>query len=111
MNADIFTDRLYWASGNHHEFRIPGEAIIDIAHPGDNAPAVAAWVDRVRDQVAQDNFTNRPTAETIRRELGETGAWDDEELADDEQNWHRLLWCAVWDIADSDEPDFSEPVK
>jgi hypothetical protein len=111
MNDKIHADRLYWASGNYHEFRIPGEAVLDIAHSGDNAPAVAAWVDRVRDLADQNNFPNGPTPESIRRELGEMGAWDDEELTDDEQNWHRLLWCAAWDIAEQDALDHSEPLS
>jgi hypothetical protein len=108
---NIEPNKLYWASGNGLEFRIPGEAILDIAQSGRNDEAVAAWVDAVRDQAERDNFPNGPTPDSIRRELAEYGAWDDEELADDEQNWHRLLWIAAWDVFDSDQPDFSEPVR
>lgn len=34
----------------------------------------------------------------IRDELSEYGAWDEEELQDDEQNLHRLVWIAAMDI-------------
>lgn len=109
MNT-IQNNKLYWATGNYHEFRILGEAVNDIAQSGDNSEAVAYWVDEVRKQVETDNFPNRPTQESIVKELSEYGAWDDEELSDHEQNWHRLLWCAANDIAESENPDCSEPV-
>ena len=109
--TEIQPEKLYWASRNAFEFRIPGAAILQICHPGPCDSDVAFWVDRVREQVEKDNFPNRPDAEAIRRDLAEYGAWDADELADDEQNWHRLLWIAAGDIADSDEPDCSEPVR
>jgi len=34
----------------------------------------------------------------IRAELNEYGAWDDTELADDEQNKHRIVWLACCNI-------------
>jgi hypothetical protein len=36
--------------------------------------------------------------EDIRKELEEYGAWDEEELADDEQNRKRLLWVLVGNV-------------
>jgi hypothetical protein len=36
----------------------------------------------------------------VREELRSYGAWDDEELLDNEQNLQRLLWLAAGDIAD-----------
>lgn len=36
----------------------------------------------------------------IRQELSEFGAWEDEELQDDEENWKRILWAAACDIAE-----------
>jgi hypothetical protein len=109
MNT-IQSDKLYWATGNYHEFRIIGEAIIDIAQSGDNAESVAYWADKVRKQVETDNLPNRPTQESIVKELSEYGAWDGDELSDHEQNWHRILWIAAWEIFDSEEPDCSDPV-
>jgi hypothetical protein len=36
----------------------------------------------------------------LRDELQDYGAWDDEELADHEQNLQRILWIACGDIVD-----------
>ena len=38
--------------------------------------------------------------ETLKGELREYGAWDDDELSDHEQNIQRLLWIACGDIVD-----------
>ncbi len=37
-------------------------------------------------------------ADAIRAELKEYGAWDEEELADDEQNQVRITWIAAGNI-------------
>jgi len=39
----------------------------------------------------------------IREELAEYGAWDEEELADDEENALRILWIAAGNIAEDEE--------
>ncbi len=39
--------------------------------------------------------------EALRKELREYGAWDDEELADHEQNLQRILWIAAGDIVEN----------
>ena len=36
----------------------------------------------------------------VRQELEEYGAWSDEEPADDEANWMRLLWVGACDIVE-----------
>lgn len=38
--------------------------------------------------------------ETVKAELREYGAWDDDELGDHDQNLARLLWIACGDIAE-----------
>ena len=38
--------------------------------------------------------------DAIREELEECGAWDDEDLADDEENALRILWIAAGNITD-----------
>ena len=38
--------------------------------------------------------------DVIRDELREYGAWDDEELADDEQNRRRIVWIAAGNIVE-----------
>lgn len=102
---------LYWASFNRFEMRLPGQCVIDCAHSGQCDSDVAAWVERIKAQVESDNFPNKPTPDKMRAELKEYGAWDEEELADDNQNWHRLVWCAANNIAEDDNQDFSEPTN
>ena len=38
--------------------------------------------------------------ELIRQELSEYGAWSEEELADDDANWQRILWLGANDISE-----------
>jgi hypothetical protein len=111
MKTLINSEALYWASFNCFEMRLPGACVMDCAHSGPCDSDVAAWVDRVRAQLEADNFPNKPTASKIRAELKEHGAWDAEELADDEQNWHRLVWIAASNISESEAPDCDEPLK
>ena len=58
-----------------------------------------------------DNFPNQPTADKIRAELGEYGAWDETELADDAANFRRLIWSAANNIAEDETPDCSAPIS
>lgn len=94
---------LYWASFNHFELRLPGEAVTDCSHSGQCDEGVAHWAPRI----------TRPaqcTVEALRAELKECGAWDAAELSDDEANWHRIVWIAANNIAEDDAPDCSRPV-
>lgn len=50
-------------------------------------PAIAAQLESIDPQL-------------LIRELREWGAWDDEELADHDQNLQRFLWLAAADIAE-----------
>lgn len=109
--SDLNPSALYWASFNRFELRLPGECVLDCCHQGQCDDDVAYWVPKVRAQIAADDFPNKPTPDEIRAELKEYGAWDCEELADDEQNFHRLVWIAASNIKDDDAPDCSEPVS
>jgi hypothetical protein len=40
--------------------------------------------------------------ELLKNELREYGAWDDDEIADHEQNLQRLVWIAAGDIVDQE---------
>jgi len=55
-------------------------------------------VDYIRDQL------NKISPALLAEELREYGAWDDEELADHEQNKARILWIACGDIVEQDLP-------
>lgn len=102
---------LYWASFNRFELRIPGQCVIDCSHSGPCDCDVELWAPRVREQSERDGFKNAPTAESVREELKEYGAWDAEDLADDNANWRRLTWIAACDVAESECADCSEPVR
>jgi hypothetical protein len=39
-------------------------------------------------------------SDTLRKELDEYGAWDEDELKDHEANLNRILWLACGDIVD-----------
>lgn len=102
---------LYWSSFNRFEMRLPGQCVIDCSHSGQCDADVDYWAPLIAKQCDVDNFPNRPTPNKIRAELEEYGAWDAEELQDDEQNWHRLIWIAAGNLMDDDAPDCSEPVR
>lgn len=99
MHAQVKPDTLYWWSESmgRFELQIPGKAIEDIFRPGPADSAVAYWATRIKRPV-------EATVEALRTALREYGAWDDEELADDAANWHRVVWCAACDLGDSSEP-------
>ena len=45
--------------------------------------------------------------ETLRAELAEYGAWNEEELADHEENTRRMVWLACCDVAENPK-DYEE---
>ncbi len=70
---------------------LPDEAVSACSHQGDCSADVEAWASEIA----------RPpecTAERLAAELREYGAWNDEQLADDEANWERIVWIAAGDI-------------
>lgn len=95
---------LYWASFNHFELRLPGAAVMGCSHSGQCDADVAHYA-------PQTERPARCTAQALRDELREYGAWDDNELQDDTANWQRIIWIAAGNIADEDTPDCSEPVR
>lgn len=111
MKSKINPDALYWATFNHFDLRIPGDAVEEIAQPGPNDAAVEYWVPKVRAQADADAFPNGPTPDKIRKELKEYGEWSSEELADDAANWNRIVWLGAHGIAEEDDPCCSEPVS
>lgn len=109
MKSTIESGRLYWASFNCFELRIPGEAASEIAQPGPADEAVAYWAKRI--EQGRDIYGRlRSTPDAIRDELKEYGAWDSDELADDEANWRRIIWIAACNIAEEENLDCGEPL-
>lgn len=99
---------LYWASFNRFSLRLSGQAVHDIAQQGSNDEAVEYWHSRIDFDETDLVGRIRSTPDAIRAELKEYGAWDAEELADDEANRRRIVWIAAHNIAEDDSPDCSE---
>ncbi len=110
MKHTLIPDALYWASFDRFSLRLPGECVADCSASGSVDDAVAYWVDRIRFDETNLLGEVQATPDAIREELSEYGAWDDEELADDEQNRHRIVWCAACNVAEDETPDCSEPL-
>lgn len=66
------------------------------SHPGQCDADVAKLRQDPKIRRQLDKLAPRLVSECLR----EYGAWDDEELADHEQNLDRLLWIACCDIAE-----------
>lgn len=78
---------------HYHIEDFPAEAIADCTGPGPADDAVAFWVDECR---------FHPDPEATRECLREYGAWDEEELADNEANRRRIFWLMMGDFAEWD---------
>lgn len=94
---------------------MPGRAVLEICKSGSNDAAVSTHLEEVQRLTGELYHADplnpwRPTAESIREELEEHGAWDESELADDAANWSRLLWIAAWNIFEDEDRDCSDPV-
>jgi hypothetical protein len=74
------------------EITMSQKAAATMAHAGDCDTDVTAALPAFRRQL------ERIGLEKIRAELQEYGAWDAEELADDEENMKRVLWIAAGNI-------------
>jgi hypothetical protein len=70
---------------------LPLDCIMDCSTPGQAADDdVYFW----RRDPAVAKILDALNSDTVRRGLKGYGAWDEDELADDEQNRHRVLWLA-----------------
>lgn len=84
------------ASFDRFELRMTRAQAESASHQGRCDDDVAALVKhpRIRSQL------DKIAPDLIRAELKECGAWDATELADDEQNRHRIVWLAAGNILD-----------
>ena len=71
------------------EIKLTKNCIADCAHSGSCDVEVSKWVENLRP------YLDTLPAELVANVLKPSGAWDDEELKDTEQNLHRLLWIAA----------------
>lgn len=86
-----------FATFDTFEIQMTRVEALSASHPGPCDDDVAALVSKpaIRRQL------DRIGADAIRAELKGYGAWDETELADDEQNRHRIIWLAAGNIADA----------
>lgn len=82
---------------NRFTIDMPREAALDCSHQGACDEDVSHWAPKLK--ITAHNGMPA-TCDQIRKELKEYGAWDAEELADDEANLHRIVWCAACNIRD-----------
>ena len=99
MRTKLDREKNYVAQFDRFEIEMSGNAALDCSHSGDCAADVAAHAPQVQ-------RSERCTAEALQAELKEYGAWDAEELADDAENWQRIIWIAAGNIIDGDGEEF-----
>lgn len=83
-----------YASFNRFELKITKAQALQGSHQGqciEDVKALAA-LPAIKAQL------KKIAPEKIREELQEYGAWDEKELADDQENIYRIIWVACCDI-------------
>lgn len=94
----IVEPRMEEAHFDRFSLSLPIACVRDCSRPGPVDDAVAFWAG------SRSIDWSGISEKDIRAELKETGAWDEEELRDDEENRRRILWLAAGRIND-DWPD------
>lgn len=85
-----------WATFDRFEFQMPIEAVQDLTGPGNKDQQADYWASRIP----------RPAGvspKLLASELKEYGAWDNDQLGDDAENWRRILWIGAGNIESSME--------
>lgn len=88
---------MYWITGSGRiELNITKKQAGIGSHPGD----CESDVNYLRQLPSIRRQLEKLSPELVAEELKEYGAWDNEELADHNQNLTRLLWVACCDIVE-----------
>ena len=80
------------------ELDIPLNHVMACTVPGQDASLAVSEALKESDI---DDQLNAISPDDIRAELAEYGAWDEFELADDQANRERLVWCAAGHARDN----------
>lgn len=85
-----------WFTGSYIELKLTKEQAHTASHQGqcDDDVDYVSRIPAVARQLAKIDPA------TLRAELKGYGAWDEEELADHDQNLQRLVWIAAGDIVE-----------
>ena len=82
--------------GSYMEIKLTKEMIQDCTtHQGDNSNNVSYWLDMLAKPL------NKIPNDFVKKCLKSTGAWEDKELEDKEDNLRRFLWLAAAEAKDS----------
>ena len=94
-----------WSAGSGRplSLRLTLDEAESCSHPGNCQADVIDLI--LTDGISAQVSTWDP--ETLRAELAEYGAWDEEELADYEENIRRMVWLACCDVAENPK-DYEE---
>lgn len=76
---------------NRFALELPLGAVEDCSHQGQCDDDVEFWANKL---IRPETLT----PELLAAELKEYGAWDAEELSDDDANWRRIVWLAAGNI-------------
>jgi hypothetical protein len=87
-----------WAQFERFEIQMTLEEAEGASHPGPCDDDVSALLTMPHISAQLDTIG----AHSIREELAEYGAWDDAELADDEENRARIVWIAAGNITEEE---------
>lgn len=91
---------MVYAYFNHgFSIRLKRQDALDASGPGPADEAVAWLLDQPYIKQQLDQIGPRK----IREELKEYGAWDDDELTDDDENRARIVWIAAGNIREEEE--------
>jgi hypothetical protein len=82
------------AQFNRFELELPDECVTACSHSGPCDNDVDYWEKKIQININPD---------LIRAELKEYGAWDNEDLKDDNQNKKRLIWIAAGNVRDEEK--------
>ena len=86
-----------WASFNRFEFRMTREDAFYVSQPGCDASPYIDDLLRYGDKEIGAQL-DKIGPDKIREELAEYGAWDDDDLSDDDENRSRIVWIAGGNI-------------
>jgi hypothetical protein len=102
MRDSIQPDSPYFLSSScgRVEVVVPGQAILDLSASGPVDDAAEYWSQEGRTWGWGD-----VDPRDVARDLAEYGAWDEEDLKDEDLNRERFLWTAACSVAEEAEPD------
>ena len=90
---------------NRFEIEMSDAAAVDCHHQGACDDGVAYWAGADWQGATRISRIARPdtiTPAALAAELKDCGAWDAEELADDDQSWQRIIWLAAGNIQEGE---------